>query len=107
MSRELRAEQQGKSIFRRKSQLLQGNEGSKEGEEVRTKNNLFNRNGGNLIRKEETNKREFFRIEEFARATYTSRKDMPICDKCGKAHPRKCRQGTNVCYYYGKQGHYA
>ena len=31
----------------------------------------------------------------------------PTCAKCGKNHLGECRQGTTVCYKYGKEGHYA
>ncbi|KAL5578375.1 hypothetical protein UlMin_020074 [Ulmus minor] len=31
----------------------------------------------------------------------------PTCKKCGKNHPGECRSGTNVCFIYGKEGHFA
>ena len=29
------------------------------------------------------------------------------CRKCGKNHPRECRQGTTVCFKCGKEEHFA
>lgn len=33
--------------------------------------------------------------------------NQPACVKCGKKHPGECRQGSNICYICGKEGHYA
>ena len=32
---------------------------------------------------------------------------MLACKNYGKNHPRECRQGTNICYKCGKEGHFA
>ena len=33
--------------------------------------------------------------------------DYPVCAQCGKKHLGICRQGTNVCYICGQEGHFA
>ncbi|GMN22150.1 hypothetical protein TIFTF001_051183 [Ficus carica] len=37
----------------------------------------------------------------------TGGNNYPVCAKCGKKHFGVCRMGTNACYLYGKEGHYA